>query len=302
MKRKGSQGFVLVNALVLVAALSAVAVMLLARAEAGRQRQIQMQTSAQLDYYLDAYEALSITILQQDQRAGPLDHLQEDWTQAAFGVPLDRGQVTGVISDLQGKFNVNALANPDDGLARQGFEALIKRVGLSPTLGEAIVAHLAPKGTQTASGTSGQYGGGGPVAMLDQLKDIPTLRSEELSRLGQFAAALPSNTPLNVNTASTVVLQSLFSQISPAMLDRLIQDRRTKPFISAEDFQQRMIDFGASEAAAALDLARITVSSRWFAIEMSAMLDDHRRQRVTVFERKALPEGPRVSYRVTTPG
>ena len=305
MTGKGTRGFVLVNALVLVAALAAVAVVLLARAEQGRQRQAQMQTSAQLGYYLDAFEALSVTLLARDQLGDASDHLQEDWAQASYDVPLDRGAVAGSIRDLQGNFNINALTNPDDQFVRQGFDRLLEGLGLSSALGDAIVAHLVPRGAVRISGDAGNSPAsarlGGPILMLDELHDIPGLRDEDLARLFPYVAALPGHMALNVNTAPARVLQSLFPQISPAVMDRLVQDRRSTPFISAEDFQERMIAFGAVEAAAALDLARITVSSRWFVAEMTATLDDHRRHRVTVFERTPLPGGPQVAFRVTDP-
>ena len=64
-----SRGFVLVNALVLVAALAGIATFLLARAEGARARAHEAQGAAQARLYLDAFEALSIGILSSDRAA-----------------------------------------------------------------------------------------------------------------------------------------------------------------------------------------------------------------------------------------
>ena len=65
-RARRSGGFVLVNALVLVAALAAVAVLLLARAESARALRATGQTATQLTLYLDAFESLAITVLEAD--------------------------------------------------------------------------------------------------------------------------------------------------------------------------------------------------------------------------------------------
>ena len=59
----GDQGFVLVNALVLVAALAAVATLLLSRAEQGRSRLESGLVADQLNLSLDAFDALAISQL-----------------------------------------------------------------------------------------------------------------------------------------------------------------------------------------------------------------------------------------------
>lgn len=296
------RGFVLVNALVLVAALAGIAVVLLTRAEGARARAAQTQEAAQARLYLDAFEALALSVLAADG-GNAVDHPGEAWAQASYDVPLDRGQVAGRIIDLQGRFNVNWLANPGDARARAGFAALIARLGLPPSLADDIAAFLGPDGPGDKSAYARQSPGlapvGGPVLVLEQLLAIPALRPEAFARLRPFLAAVPSDRPLNLNTAPAEVLQSLVPGLSAAIADRLLQSRRVAPFPSVDDFVQRLGQFGAAGLVGEEDLPRLAVGSSWFAADITATLDGHSRHRVSVFERRPLPVGPRVAYRLT---
>ena len=70
--KEASGGFVLLNALVLVAALAAAAAFVLSRAETTRQLQAGAQGAVQGALYLDGFEALALTLLRTDPagRAG----------------------------------------------------------------------------------------------------------------------------------------------------------------------------------------------------------------------------------------
>ncbi|MFC6582705.1 hypothetical protein [Sulfitobacter aestuariivivens] len=134
----GTRGFVLINALIIVAALAGAATLLLTRAETGRLRLEVGQTSTQLGYYLDAFDALAITILNADRANGAADHPREDWARADYNVPLDRGQIAGQITDLQSLFNLNWLNDQSNAHASDTFDRLLQRKGLSPQIGSAV--------------------------------------------------------------------------------------------------------------------------------------------------------------------
>lgn len=295
------RGFVLVNALVLVAALAGIAVLLLGRAESARTRQLQVQSAAQIALYLDAFEALSLTLLSSDRAGPPIDHGNEPWAQARYDVPLDRGRVAGNLIDLQSRFNVNWLSNREDTLAQDSFARLIERLGISPLAGDAIVGFVSPGGPDNAAPYARLSPpirpAGGPVLMLDQLGQIAQLSARDLERLRPHLAALPGNSTLNVNTASVLVLQSLIPGLSPALADRLVQARTSDPFVSGDDFAARLTDLGAAEVVADLDLTRFSAGSQWFEARMEATLEGRTRGRIAVIVRRPLPEPVRVAYR-----
>lgn len=293
-----TRGFVLVNALILVMALSAVAVGLLMLAETARARQNAGQISAQLGLYLDGFEALALTLLNADRTgAGATDHAAEAWARPVRDLPVDRGSLSGHLNDLQGRFNVNWLSNPEDVAAQAAFARLLTRLGLSDVRGGAILAFLTPSATVTTSRRA-QYNPpvavvSGPVLMVEQLMLVPGMRASEMARLRPYITALPGDSALNVNTASGVVLQSLLPDVGPAVVAQIVQHRQRQPFTSVEEFIGWL-----GTAAADLDEERFAVGSSWFQAEIEAQLEGHEMRRDTVFERQPLPKGTRVSYRL----
>lgn len=300
-----SQGFVLVNALVLVAALAGIAVALLARAEGARTRQAETQTAAQIMLYLDAVEALALTLLSDDRAGGDVDHAGEPWASATYDVPLDRGQVTGTITDLQGRFNVNWLANPDDEQARAGFAALLAQLNIAPGRAGDVIDFLSPGGPPDAAAYARQHPAvvpvGGPVTLLGQLQAIPTLDARDFARLQPYVTALPGDRPLNVNTAAPQVLKSLLPGISAAAVDQLVRHRRDTPFLSVQDFARLAGQLGVTSGLEEADLGRFSVSSNWFELRITATLEGRQRGRLAVLERLPLPVGVLVAYRLDSP-
>ena len=287
-----SRGFVLVNALVLVAALSAVALALLTRAEEGRLRVFAATEAVQLELYLDAYEALARALLDAD--IGAMDHEREPWARKDNALELDRGQVAGQLRDLQGGFNLNWLADPEDEATQLAFERLLAQLGVASRVGEQIAASLQPGG----GGVTGGQGvredlPGGTALMLDQVP-IP---ERALARLRPYVSVLPGDSRLNVNTTSGIVLASLLPGANPATLDALLNTRKTTPFSSVEDFKERLVEVVGAERAEGLNEDRLSVGSEWFEATITAGLDGRVASRHVVLRRKPLPEGAQVAYR-----
>lgn len=293
-----SRGFVLVNALVLVAALSAVAVALLSRAEGARMRMMVATEAVQLELYLDAYEALARAVLDAD--LGAVDHDGEAWARADTGLELDRGQVSGQLRDMQGRFNLNWLANPEDEASQAAFERLLVRLGVTPRAGEQIIAALRPGGSDgAATGQSAPVGPaedrpGGTALMLDQLP-IP---ARAMARLDPHIAVLPGDSQLNVNTTTSEVLASFLPEVNQAALGALLSTRQTAPFASVEEFAERLVEAVGADQAALLDEDRLSVGSIWFEARITAGLDGRVATRQIMLHRLPLPAGAQVAYRL----
>lgn len=296
-------GFVLLNALILVAVLAAAAVFVLGRAEGARLRQASLQTATQAGFYLDGFEALALALLRRDQQGGAMDGSDDAWAGAVHRVEIDRGQVTGRIDDLQGRFNINWLANPADLAAFEGFGRLLAALGMRPELAAGIARTLHPDGPAQNRQAYARLRPpvapvGGPVLLVEQLRQIPALSPRDYNRLAPYLAALPSDSQLNVNTAAPQVLQSLLPGLKSAGLDQLVQERATRPFMSVEAFLERARPFLGDAGLAEGEDLRLAVGSDWFAADIAVELDGLVLQRVTVFERRPLPYGPRVAYRL----
>ncbi|ASP18929.1 type II secretion system (T2SS), protein K [Antarctobacter heliothermus] len=294
---RAQRGFILVNALVLVGALAAAAAVLLIRAEMSVQRQAAWQGAAQIDAYLDAFEALAITVLEADPAGGP-DTTTEGWAQPIVAVDLDRGAVTGTIEDLQGRFNVNWLAIPDDLGAQEGFARLLAGLGMPPELGTQIAGFLSPGGPLNVDAYSGLDPAtrprGGPLLDTRQLLGMPGLSRAQFDRLEPLIAALPSDTRLNVNTATPEVLAVWLPGMTAERAQRLVARRTRAPFTSVQDFLLEL----SPAVAAELDDTRISIGSEWFLARASARLDGRVASRRVVLSRHPLPVGVLVDYRL----
>lgn len=306
VKRGKDRGFVLVNALVLVAAFAAAAIWLLGRAEQGRLRQAEAQGAGQLRLYLDGFEALALTLLRRDQRGGPVDGPGDLWALAVYDaerpVTLDRGQGTGRITDLQGRFNINWLANPGDTAAQESFTRLTQSLGLNDSAARAITDFLQPGGPDNAQTYARLRPGvapvGGPVLLIDQLAAIPGLRPRDLERLRPHIAALPSDATLNLNTVSPRVLASLIPGATSAALSQALRDRDRNPFTSLDDFLARAAAALPGGTLSEEDQPRFHIGSDWFQADIAVALEGRILTRQTIIERRALPLGPQVAYRL----
>ncbi|MFW2541362.1 type II secretion system minor pseudopilin GspK [Primorskyibacter sp. 2E107] len=324
---KGDRGFVLVNALILVAALSAVAVLLLSRSEAGRARLEAGLTADQLALNLDAFEALSITTLARDTNG--IDHLGEAWAKPVPPVDLARGRVSGTHEDLQGKFNINWLAIPNLTLPGEAFDRLLAGLGIAPETGAAIRAFVQPGGPSDRARWRQQVPAlearGGAILDIGQLRQIPGLSDRNLERLLPFIAAVPGVSALNVNTASSEVLGAFFPDIPPAQMARLMAKRRQEPFPSKAVFlgevglaegdagqsggasedgeEQTSEEQGAEEERQAQrrqELERlVSVGSDWFRLDAQATYRGQTIRRIAVLQRKGVPAKVAVTWRMT---
>lgn len=329
---KRDHGFVLVNALILVVAMSAVVVFLLSRSENQRLRLRAGQDAARLTLALDAFEALAITRLDADLfSAHPgVDSLDDDWAAPISDLPLDGLSLSGELIDMQGRFNLNLLALPEATEARAVFDRLLRRVGASPQSGTLIVDFLSPTGPKDRSVYAMRVPAsrpvGGPILMLDQLADIPGLPVRDLERLAAVITAYPDQGRINVNTASAEVLSAALPQVAPASLDRALRARRRSPFETVDAFFDALggvgaardgatspedtdgsdnanQDPGVSDPPSALGADAFTVSSIWFQADIRVVMQDERglrsMARTTVLRRGARTEGAEVAWRIT---
>ena len=296
------RGFVLVNALVLVAAMAAVAVFLLARAEGARVRLEQSQSSDQIGYYLDGFDALAITLLNSDN--GNVDHPGDAWAKTDYSVPVDRGQITGQITDVQGLFNLNWLTDPTNTRARAAFDQLLNRTGIAPQTGTAIVAFLrsgGPDARQAYARLNPPIDPvGGAVLIFEQLRDIPQLRPSDFEKLRRVATALPGDSTLNINTTSTQILAGFLPELTPPVIERLLAVRAREPYSATADFvtaAETALGEGLDDS---FDVARFSVASEWFRVDSTARLGNHTARRTSILFRAPFPAGTSVRWQTTT--
>ncbi|MFU8836725.1 MAG: type II secretion system minor pseudopilin GspK [Thiohalomonadaceae bacterium] len=264
-------GVALITVILIVALATTVAVSMAAREQYDIRRSGNLLQAEQAWLYVQGIEGWAAHILRRDREDGEVDHLDEDWATVLPPVPVDGGQLSGGLEDLQGRFNLNNLlqAGQIDEAALQQFRRLLQLLELDPQLAEVLAdwldADIEPR--FPAGAEDGHYLGlerpyrsaNSPMTSVSELRLLAGMDAEGYQRLAPYLAALPTRSRLNVNTASLPVLMSLAEEIGEREAEQLIADRGEDGYASVNEFLQH-------SALAGLELAaeQLSVGSEYF--------------------------------------
>jgi general secretion pathway protein K len=167
-------------------------------------------------------EAWAADFLKQDLQDSQTDHLGETWARPLPPLPIDGGSVEGRLEDMQGRFNINNLVNPDGTTnpeAVKQLERLFAMLEIEPGWASAVADWVDmdtqpgfPDGAEDSVYTGQDpphLAANMPVTRVSEIMVIPGFGAERYLRVRPFLAALPVGTPLNVCTAPGMVLDAL---------------------------------------------------------------------------------------------
>ncbi len=198
------------------------------------------------------------TILKEDELQSDTDHLEEIWATEIPALPIDseavQGQIWGVISDLQGRFNINNLVDngEKDDPAFEQFERLLAALELDPRLAGATLDWLdsnqeeeIPDGAEDPiyTGLTPAYRTADrTISNITELAAVDGMDQASFEILLPHVVALPGRTAINVNTASVPVLQSLGPNISRSDAEGLVAEREGGGFLNYSESMQAYVD------------------------------------------------------------
>lgn len=235
-------------------------------------------------------ESWVASILAQDLAESETDHLGEIWASDLPPLPIDGGEVFGVIEDLQGRFNVNNLIDDSgkiDENALEQFQRLLIALELDPRFAAITADWLDPD--FDASFPDGAedsiYTGMLPPyrAANQQLSSISELAALDgmdkltFDTLSPHIVALPGRTTINVNTATPFVLSSLDERLSPGDVESLIAEREDGGFSNIETTFESLVS-----AEMKPELAETT---RYFQLKVIVRIDTVRITLFTLLQR-----------------
>jgi general secretion pathway protein K len=238
------RGIAVLTAMLVVAIGTMIAANLLWDATLDQRRTAAALAADQGLLYIEGAEAWVGDILRQDLVMSPeSDNLGEDWAMEIPPLPIDGGAIAGRLEDLQGRFNLNNLIQPngdEDKIARAQFERLLALLELDPSLAGAVVDWLDPNSDAQfpSGGEDAFYADGDPayrtpntlITSASELMAVNGFDKESYRRLAPYVAALPIGTKINVNTASAVVLASLSDTMDLATAESLVEERGDEGF------------------------------------------------------------------------
>lgn len=275
------RGAVLINALVVVLTIAAIAAALLTRSEAARLRAGDSQVAEQLDLYLDAAERLVPQMLD-EIKDGDIVHPEQSWTERRI-VPIDRGQVAVDIQDLQGRLNVNWLLREDDYVA-ETFRTIFASVDVPASLILELRDFLSPSGPRGSAYLNRRppiWPRGGAVKVIDDLRAVEGMQGRYFDALLPVLTALPPDTRINLNTAPKVVKQAVIAPLPPEMVSDIMT--RQEPLSDIASLRRQASEILETESLEALQLERMTVTSMWFRADLVAELDGRTLRRAVIF-------------------
>jgi general secretion pathway protein K len=243
-------------------------------------------------------------ILREDGRTGGADHLAEPWAVpleearlssflAVDGMATDADRdafLSGTITDMQSRLNV---ANLVDGAVKSevgmaSFQRLFELLDLPPqalaTLSENYLA-AAKRAYQPPNPSDSASAPPPPPSAADASDFLLPQRSDQLAWLGlnadtlaalePYISVLPARTPVNLNTASALVIAASTPGLDLAGAEKLVAARARKHFSSLAEASQSL-----GNATVSFTEGQHGVATRFFEVRGQLRLDQ-----LSVFER-----------------
>jgi general secretion pathway protein K len=194
-------------------------------------------------------------ILKSDARAGnTVDHLGEPWAMPLAESRLstflsaddnhseDSGPdafLSGQISDANARYNLFRLYGVQSGrLELQNFQNLCAAIGIQSGVADAIYAGLGQSWstTQNLDDDVTQKDTSNSVLMPTEVSQLAWYGVDPaaIKQLEPFVTIIPTDTKVNVNTASAEVLMAAIPGINRGGAQAIIQQRAQKPFTDAQ--------------------------------------------------------------------
>lgn len=240
-------------------------------------------------------ESWIINILHQDLENSETDHLGEIWATNLPGLPLENGEVFGVVEDLQGRFNVNNLVDQNgviDQEALEQFQRLLDALGLDRRLAgiaadwiDSDIEASFPDGAEDAIYSSmfpPYRTANQPLSSVSEFAALEGMDKQTFDILKPHIAALPGRTTINANTATPAVLQSLDENMTVADVEGLVAERESAGF---GDIEASFLSLVTPDV-----LNSLTDSTRFFQLKVVVQIDT---VRVTLYS--VLQRGPQGS-------
>lgn len=270
------RGVALLTAMLILAVVAIAGGAMLTRMNFAVHRSGNIWHDQQAWWYAIGVEQWISSILKRDFDHNDIDSLQDPWAKNAGLLPIEGGSITGDIIDLQGRFNINDLAQGDTEQARKQFERLLQLVSdvdplTARTLTQSILDWLDPNSRPTrpygaednfylklepAYRTANQL-----MASPSELRAVRGMTAKLYRALKPYITALPKATAINVNTASPVILASLSKGIDLSTAKALVEKRMENPWNDTMEFLQEPALAGLSNT---LQTENLTVSSSYF--------------------------------------
>ncbi len=272
------RGIAAITAILIVAVAATAATLMLAQQSAMLDQTMLVTSRAQADMYARAgLDWARGTLLEDARTSGAFDSLGEAWAQPIVGLPIERAVVSGVITDEQGKFNLNNLVAANGAKSLKDveiFQQLLSSQGLPPELADAVLDWIDGDDAPSTAGAEDAYylslkrpyrAANVKMVQIEELYRVRGFDAATVAKLRPFVTALPERTSVNVNTASEALLDVVLP-LPKESVALLVKQRVATPFVSTQALAQW--------AKASIPEDLVNVKSSYFSVLVRVAQDD----------------------------
>lgn len=247
-KHPQQKGVALITILLVMAVAAVIASEVTSRLHFHIQRTDSQQTRAQAYQYALGGEELARQILAKDHQDGEYDHLEEGWAKLKPAYEFDQGTLKIQLVDLHSRLNINNLITGEGKLNKVVYEQFLKLFNVLALEGEllnTLVDWLDKDSLPTSlnSEDNGYLARETPyraanrrLSHLSELLLIQGWTKDHLSSIAPYVTALPTDTQINVNTASATVLSTLAEKLTPLASNNLVAAQQNGGFENMDGF------------------------------------------------------------------
>ncbi|PLX78744.1 MAG: hypothetical protein C0615_03365 [Desulfuromonas sp.] len=231
-------------------------------------------------------------ILQDDNNS--YDGPNEDWAQGIEQYPVADGTVSIRATDLGGRFDLNRLVTPQgniDPLFKDRYLALLDLLGADDpvVLTDSLIDWLDPDDLSEPNGAEERYYrsletpyncNNRALSSLEELVLIRGYNRKLISLLRPHVTVFGS-AKVNVNSASSELLQALVPQMDAVAAETIIEARRQEPFTRLEELKE----LPGMESLYGFVYLYLDVKSSSYRIESTASVNDGHRTIVATVDK-----------------
>jgi general secretion pathway protein K len=301
MKKDQQRGVALVVAMLIVAIATIIATQIFYQQQITIRRTLNQLQAEQLYQLALSTEAWVKVILKEDLTKNKFDYSGDNWAQNMALFDAEGAVIKTRIIDYQSCFNINNLVLNGKAQPEQIkiLQALMAKLKLNPELVWPLVDWLDagdepyPAGAEweTYSRLTPSYRAANfRIVELTELYAISGWKTATINTLSPYICALPPapqftatgrsftngiNSPININTASEMLLRSLSPDMQNANLGVVLEDRKKKGYNSVAVFLTQLDKDNPKEPKLSSTLKKefLSVDSHYFMLEYSSLLD-----------------------------
>ena len=253
MKANSQRGVALLTILLLVVSITVVAGAMLASQKIAIRRSGLLFDQNQLLQDINAGQQLAVTLIRADAKLNDTDSAQDIWAQLIPPYTLGGHSIGIELRDEGSRFNINNLYHNGavDTAALAVFQRLLTQLNLERDIAIAVLDY------QDADSEVYQDGGDESVVYaqqanrgadnilpnqallsIDQLAEVKGVNAQVLAALRPYITAVPYYLPININTASPVLLAALLEGASSQQMQSIVELRAKQAFGSIDDIWQ----------------------------------------------------------------